>query len=594
MSTSKASENSFEKNYTNTQLLKDVWVFLRPYKANIITATISRFIADVVWLYPAWSLAAILTFCTYWKSGESLTPLWWLFTVWVVVIVVRLTGQFFAVRIGFRAGERATLDAKNAAMEKLFALDLVWHENENAGNKMKRIDRGGDAIDQLIKIWIRSAIEMGVTFVGTIVMIGITDRRIAICSAIFVVSYIAWSWQLLKKARAAAQKVNAKEEELSGVMFEGINNIRTTKVLNMSAGLMARMQKIANEVFEYIRTRITKFQTQTIVLSAYSNVFRSIGLFVIALGIIHGTYQIGFLIIFNFYFGRVIDCASNFSDTIQDFIMQKLAIARMQEILNIESFPEGKDATRNFPKDWKKISVRNLSFSYGNDEVLHDISFDLNRGERLGLVGLSGAGKSTLFKLLLKENENYIGDIFVDDISLRSIKKSSYYHKATVVLQDTEVFNFSLKENITIANPKKKSDESALKKALNIAHVTSFLHRLPQGVETPIGEKGVKLSGGERQRVGIARAVFKEPELLFLDEATSHLDVESEEKIQDSLHTFFQEVTALVIAHRLTTIKEMDRILVLEHGTVIESGTFTELYQSKGRFFELWEKQKLN
>ena len=108
-----------------------------------------------------------------------------------------------------------------------------------------------------------------------------------------------------------------------------------------------------------------------------------------------------------------------------------------------------------------------------------------------------------------------------------------------------------------------------------------------------IGEKGVKLSGGERQRVGIARAVFKEPEVLFLDEATSHLDVESEEKIQDSLHVFFKNVTALVIAHRLTTIKEMDRILVLEGGRIIESGTFGELYNLKGRFFELWEKQKL-
>lgn len=593
MSTPSASENSFEKNYTNTQLLKDVWVFLRPYKGRIIVATIARFICDIAWLYPAWALAAILTFCTYWKTGESLTPLWWLFAGWIAAIALRLGGQFVAVWIGFRAGERATLDAKNAAMEKLFALDLSWHENENTGNKLKRIDRGGDAIDQLVRIWIRSTIEMIVTFIGTIIMIGVTSKSIAFCSAIFLVSYIAWSRKLLKKAHAAAREVQGKEEQLNGIMFEGMNNIRTTKVLNMTTGIMTRVRHVANETLEKIRERIKKFQTQTVALSAYSNAFRSIGIFIIALGILRGTYQIGFLIIFNFYFGRVIDCASSFSDTIQDFITQKLAVARMEEILHLPSYPEGKDATRNFPKDWKKISVRNLSFSYGNDEVLHDISFDLHRGERLGLIGLSGAGKSTLFKLLLKENENYTGEILVDGISLRSIKKSSYYQRATVVLQETEVFNFSLKENITIANPKKKNDASALKKALNIAHVTSFLHRLPQGVETAIGEKGVKLSGGERQRVGIARAVFKEPELLFLDEATSHLDVESEEKIQDSLHTFFQEVTALVIAHRLTTIKEMDRILVLESGRIIESGTFSELYKSKGRFFELWEKQKL-
>ncbi len=586
-------EQVFEKNYTTTQLFRDVWHFLSPYKGKVILGTASRFISDVAWLYPAWVLATILTFCVSWKAGEPLTMLWWLFAGWVVSMILKIFGQYFARKYGFGAGERAALDAKNASMTKLFALDMAWHERENAGNKLKRLDRGGDAIDRLMRIWINGTIEMIVIFIGTVVMIGITDRFIAAVTAIFLLSYIAINQKLIKKARIAAQQVNAKEEELNGVMFEGVNNIRTVKVLNMSAGLMGRVQGAANDVFNRVQERIYRFQSQAVVLSAYSITFRMVVVLVIALGILRGTYGVGFLIIFNFYFGRVIDCASSFSDTVQDFIMQKLAVARMQELLSIESFLDGRDATRNFPKDWKIISVRNLSFSYGGDEVLHNISFDLHRGERLGLVGLSGAGKSTLFKLLLKENENYTGEILVDDVPLRSIKKSSYYQKATVVLQETEVFNLSLRENILLANPK-KNDDAALEKALNIAHVTSFLYRLPYGVETAIGEKGVKLSGGERQRVGIARAVFKEPDVLFLDEATSHLDVESEEKIQDSLHVFFKNVTALVIAHRLTTIKEMDRILVLEGGRIIESGSFTDLYNKRGRFFELWEKQKLN
>jgi ATP-binding cassette subfamily B protein len=123
--------------------------------------------------------------------------------------------------------------------------------------------------------------------------------------------------------------------------------------------------------------------------------------------------------------------------------------------------------------------------------------------------------------------------------------------------------------------------------------VTDFLSRLRQGLDTVIGEKGIRLSGGEKQRLGIARAIFKDPELLFLDEATSHLDLESEEKIRDSLHQFFQSVTAIVIAHRLTTIREMDRIIVIEDGRIVEQGTFEELRERKGRFDELWEKQKL-
>ena len=162
-----------------------------------------------------------------------------------------------------------------------------------------------------------------------------------------------------------------------------------------------------------------------------------------------------------------------------------------------------------------------------------------------------------------------------------------------MVLQDTEVFNFSLRDNITITNARRKTNDALLKKALKIAHLSELVGKLPQGLETIIGEKGVKLSGGERQRLGIARAIFKEPQILLLDEATSHLDLESEEKIHDSLHKFFENVTAIVIAHRLTTIKEMDNILVLESGKIIESGNFEKLTAERGRFFELWEKQKL-
>ena len=140
----------------------------------------------------------------------------------------------------------------------------------------------------------------------------------------------------------------------------------------------------------------------------------------------------------------------------------------------------------------------------------------------MGIVGLSGAGKSTLFKLLLKEREEFDGDICFDDTSIKKIRGRDYFEQVSVVLQDTEVFNFSLRDNITITNARRKTNDALLKKALKIAHLSELVGKLPQGLETIIGEKGVKLSGGERQRPGIARAIFKEPQILLLDEATSH------------------------------------------------------------------------
>lgn len=264
----------------------------------------------------------------------------------------------------------------------------------------------------------------------------------------------------------------------------------------------------------------------------------------------------------------------------------------MKELLLVQPTIEGVGKLPFIPT-WRTLKMREVSFAYRQRKVLKDVNLSIARGEKVGIVGFSGAGKSTLFKILLKLYEDYSGEITVDGVSLRDIERDSYIRNIAVVMQDTELFDLSLKDNIAIVAGEREADEAALKKALMVAHLDEMLPQLPQGVDTLIGEKGVRLSGGEKQRLGIARAVYKNPEILFLDEATPHLDADSERKIQDSLHQFFQHVTAVVIAHRLSTIKEMDRIVVLERGMIAEEGTFASLLRKKGIFHQLWEKQKL-
>ena len=196
--------------------------------------------------------------------------------------------------------------------------------------------------------------------------------------------------------------------------------------------------------------------------------------------------------------------------------------------------------------------------------------------------------------MLLDLYENYDGDILIDQTPLKNISRQSYISHLAVVLQETELFNLSLKENIFIGSqPDVSKSNQRVRDVIANAHLTEVVERLENGVDTIIGEKGVKLSGGEKQRLGIARALYRQPDLLLMDEATSHLDVDSEKKIQASLHEFFQTVTAVVIAHRLSTIKEMDEILVMQGGKIIEQGSFAELLKKKAVFADLWEKQKL-
>jgi len=319
-----------------------------------------------------------------------------------------------------------------------------------------------------------------------------------------------------------------------------------------------------------------------------------IGLFSFVIwSIFQGHYEAGFLVLFYGYFGTLTASIGGLSDVTQEFAAYRVNVGRVTDMLDEPIDIDNENEKDTFPKDWDSLTIKNLSFNYGSHAVLNNINVRIKKGEKLGIVGLSGAGKSTLFKLLLKEYENYTGEILIGDVPLKTIKKTSYVDNMAVVLQETEVFNLSLKDNIVLANNSEAENEKLFNTALDVAHVRDFLSKFKEGTDTIVGEKGVRLSGGERQRLGIARAVFKQPEILFLDEATSHLDSESEQKIQDSLKKFFKNVTAVVIAHRLSTVKEMDRIIVLEGGKIIEEGTFDVLYNNNGRFRNFWDKQKI-
>lgn len=544
-------------------------------------------------MYPAYAVASLVNFLTTYKPGDSLQAVWTIALIWMGVTVLRSMTQFIAKYFGFQISEKVAIDATLEATKKLFLLDMAWHEKENSGNKVKRIQNAAKGLDTIIRIWFGVLIEVIVNCVAINIIIFRFDRPVVAVLVVFVVSYFLIANRFSKIAGQASFRVNAQEEEVSGVIFEAMSNIRTIKVMSVAKALFVLILKESNELFSKIKTRIRWYQSRNSFVSFWAMSFK-IGIFLmIVYGFTHGRYEVGFLVLFNSYFSDLRTSMDELSEATQDFVSSRFAIARMKVILDEPIRIDDEKGKVALPENWSKISFKNVSFSYGDHKVLDDVSFEVHRGEKVGIVGLSGAGKSTIFKLLLKEREGFTGNVLFDELPIQKIKKSDYFRHVSVVLQDTEVFNFSFRDNVTIAHLKEQKNSKLLDRALKAAHINEFLKKLPQGLDTIIGEKGIKLSGGERQRLGIARAIFKEPKLLLLDEATSHLDLESEEKIQASLHEFFEQTTAIVIAHRLTTIKEMDMILVLEKGKIIESGSFHDLSEKRGRFFELWEKQKL-
>lgn len=578
------------KVYKNTALIKDLWFYIKPYKGKFFLATFCRALGDIAWLYPSYAIASVVEFFSTYQSGNSLRSIFIILFIYLVTVIIRVSGSYFSRIYGYNLAARSNRDSILHVVKHLFLLDMSWHEKENSGNKMKRIDKGSSGIEKIIRIWITNFIEIGIGFVGVIFIISKFDLPIAGALVFFIVTFYWISSFFRKRGVAASRLVNIQDEKVNGILFESINNIRTVKVMSMSGGILSRLLAETDDLLGKIKTRIFWFQGGMTTFLYAQIFFVSVSIYIV-FGITQNLYTISFLVLFNLYFGRVWGAIQEFTEMSDQYAIAKNDFHRMQMLLTENPTIDIEKNKINIPVAWKKITIENLSFSYDDKKILDNISFEILRGQKVGIIGLSGAGKSTLFKLLLKENESYTGQILFDGVSLKDIGKIDYLKHTAVVLQETELFNSSLRENIAINE--QVNNLALLKKAIEVAHVKDFMAKLSEGVETVVGEKGVKLSGGEKQRVGIARAVFKEPELLLMDEATSHLDIESEKKIQESLHEFFKEVTAVVVAHRLTTIKEMNKIIVIEEGRIVEEGNFKDLQKKKGRFFELWEKQKL-
>lgn len=577
-------------SYTNVQLIKDLYYFLRPYKKRFWVGFFLRVTSDIVWLFPAWALSEIITFATNYHLGDSLAYFWTLSVIVWVVAIYHLIAHDLAKYLIYPIAERMSLDAFLETSRHMFMLDHDWHEKENSGNKIQRVRKGAESMNELMRLYIDLVVESTVNIIGVTIVLATLGPTIDVFLIVFFLTYFLLSYFFTKKASMQSYKANLRWEEFNGTLFEAVNNISTIKSLGIWDGIMKLLTSSAQRLMEAIRLRVFWFRTRGASLNLYRELFRQLLILYVVFQVFSGNFEVGVILLTLFYFEKISASAGELSEVSHNMVIAKIAIMRMKEILDEKSTVES-SGTQSFNAGWKTLSLRDVTFSYQGRKVLDRLNLTVRRGERVGIVGISGTGKTTLFKLLLKLYDRYEGTITFDDRPLRDIKRASYVKKVSYVPQETELFNLSLKDNITLSLGGAVSDRR-LKQALNVAHVDDFISKLSNGVDTLIGEKGVKLSGGEKQRVGIARAIYKKPDLLFLDEATSHLDVDSEKKIQEALHEFFEGVTALVIAHRLSTLREMDRIIVIQKGRVVEEGSFESLIRQQGEFWRLWKKQK--
>jgi ATP-binding cassette subfamily B protein len=380
--------------------------------------------------------------------------------------------------------------------------------------------------------------------------------------------------------------------EVNGAAADAIANSLTVKTFaneSFEQNALAKLTEKYRSVYRKDFRRMSVEGSLRILLMA---ILQIVAIAIIATLLTNGSLELGIAIFTIAYLQRIASQLFALGDIINGYDRIFLAAAPMTEILAERNQITDIQHAKKLKVSEGKITFNNVSYAYSDSSdvnVLEKLSLTIPKGQKVGLVGTSGAGKTTLTKLLLRFDDTTDGTISIDGQSIRDITQDSLRKNIAYVPQEPTLFHRSLRENIAYGRLNATDDE--ISKAAKQANALSFIEKLPDGLDTIVGERGIKLSGGQRQRIAIARAVLKDAPILLLDEATSALDSESEKLIQQALDTLMQNRTTIVIAHRLSTIAKLDRIIVMNEGTIVEDGTHQQLILQKGIYAKLWAHQ---
>lgn len=479
---------------------------------------------------------------------------------------------------------------RSNVQKKILTLPTRFFDNTQSGALVSRIMNDVEGVRNLVGTGLVQLVGGALTAVICLILLIKISWSMTLFVLVPVAIFGLISMRAFKKIRPIFRERGAISAEVTGRLTQTLNGVRVIKGFNAERQEAAIFEKGVERMFLNVKSSLT---TTSFVTSSGGFLLGIASVGILGIGgyqIMNGNLSIGELIQFILFLGFLIAPIVQMSNIGSQLTEAFAGLDRTEEIMNQPSEDDPEIRTVKLDDIKGHIEFNGVSFAYeeGKD-VLKEVSFDAPAGSITALVGSSGSGKSTIAGLAAAFLVPKSGQILIDGVDMTTVSLQSIRSRLGVVLQDDFLFDGTIRENVMFARP--DATEEQLRRALDAAYVSEFTERFDQGIDTVIGERGIKLSGGQRQRLTLARAILADPRLLVLDEATSSLDTESESLIQESLKTLLQGRTTFVIAHRLSTIRQADQILVIEEGQIAERGTHDELIARKGRYFELYTYQ---
>ena len=521
------------------------------------------------------------------KDMPALYDLLWLVGL---ALLIQAVTSFLLTRILSVQAQYLISELRAQVQKKVLSLPISFFDNAKSGALVSRIMSDVEGVRNLIGTGLVQLVGGTITAIVSLIWLikinALMTLFVFLPVAIF--GYVALrAFKYIRPIFRNRGKINA---QVKGRLTETLAGVRVIK----GFGAENQENKIFEEGVDRLFQNVKKSLTATAIMTSSSTFL--LGLASVGIMGIGGYFMIanemtmGQFLFFTLLLGFMIAPIVQMSNIGSQLTEALAGLDRTEELMNLT--PEDLIGDRTIELNSLKgdLLFENVSFSYeGSKEVIHSISFDVKAGSTLALVGSSGSGKSTIAGLSATFLTPKSGTVKIDGHDLSKVKLSSFRQHLGVVLQDEFLFEGTIKENILFPRP--DATEARLKEAVKAAYVNEFTDRFEEGLDTLIGERGVKLSGGQRQRIAIARAILANPKMIILDEATSNLDTESEGLIQKSLSELIKNKTTIIIAHRLSTIKKADQILVIEAGKIAERGTHQSLIEKKGRYYDLYTYQ---
>lgn len=577
----------------STWTLFRLWRFAKPYRWKLLAGFLLTLASTGAMLIPPYLTMPLMdNVLIPFQNGQ---PMNWplagmylggLFGAAVVAWVLGWIRTYILARVSERIGR----DLRTTTYRHLMNLSLEYFGGKRTGDLIARIGNETDRLNIFLSLdLLNFATDVLMITMTAVILFSINPWLAA--ATLLPLPIIGWMIHFVReKLRTGFERIDRVWAEVTNVLADTIPGIRVVKAFTQEKREADRFLE-ANQRNIAMNDRLNKTWS---VFTPTVTLLTEIGLLVVWVfgiwQIVHGDSTVGVLTAFLAYIGRFYTRLDSMSRIVSATQRAASSTKRIFDILDhVSSVPEPANPLP-LPQVTGQISLRNVGFRYGNHSVIRNLDLDIQPGEMIGLVGHSGSGKSTLVNLICRFYDVTQGSVKIDGIDIRSVAIADYRSNVGLVLQEPFLFFGTIAENIAYGKPNATREEIVA--TARAAHAHEFILRLPQGYDSLVGERGQGLSGGERQRISIARALLINPRILILDEATSAVDTETEKEIQKALDNLVLGRTTIAIAHRLSTLRKADRLVVMDRGEIVEIGNHDALMARKGHYYRLYQAQQ--